>query len=99
MSVSNLNRRHVRVLREIFKHPIPHDLEWLDVVNLVGQLGSALARHDGKYEFRIGAIRAVFIKPVHKIIETEEVVRLRKFLTQAGLSADGIRNGSGDVAG
>ena len=87
MTVPELNRRHVRLFAEIFRHPIPHDLEWSDVVHLVEHLGTALVRHDGKYEFQVGTIRAVFIKPVYKIMETEEVVRLRKFLTQAGLGS------------
>ena len=82
----HLSRKHTKVLEEIFSHPLPHNLEWAGVLHLIEHLGSAVVRHDGKYEFQIGSITSVFIKPVHKDMETEEVIRLRNFLKQAGVS-------------
>ena len=82
-----MNRHHVRVLEAIFAHPLAHNLEWLDVLALVNHLGSAVERHDGKYEFQIGAARAVFTKPRHKDVGTDEILELRRFLTEAGVDA------------
>lgn len=81
-----LNRHHARILQEIFEHPFPRNLEWPDVVGLVNHLGSALERHDGKYEFQIGTVRAVFTKPHHKDVEPSGITELRQFLTEAGVA-------------
>lgn len=89
MSVPGLNHKHARVLQEVFAHPIPHNLEWADVFSLVNHLGSALERHDGKFEFTIGTTSEVFTKPRHKDMEVEDVRRLRAFLTRAGVTAGG----------
>ena len=82
-----MNRHHLRVLQEIFAHPLPHNLEWNDVVGLIGHLGSALERHDGKYEFQIGTAKWVFTKPHHKDVSVDEILELRRFLTEAGVGA------------
>ena len=78
-----MNDRHMRILQEIFAHPLPHNLEWREVVSVVNELGSALERHDGKYEFQIGRTKAVFTKPHHKDMEPAGVIELRRFLLQA----------------
>ena len=78
-----MNDRHVKVLREIFAHPFPHNLEWREVVSVVNEMGSALERHDGKYEFQIGSTKAVFRKPHDKEMEPEGVAELRRFLLEA----------------
>lgn len=78
-----MNDRHVRVLHEIFAHPLSHSLEWREVVSVINEMGSALERHDGKYEFQIGQTKAVFTKPHHKEMETDGIVELRRFLLEA----------------
>ena len=83
-----LNRHHARTMQQIFEHPIPHNLEWPDVVSLIRHLGSALERHDGKYEFQIGTARAVFEKPHHKDVDVAGITELRRFLTEAGVAAE-----------
>ena len=85
MSDHGLNHHHARVLREIFAHPLAHNLEWPDVVGLINSLGSAEPRHDGKYEFQIGSVNAVFTKPRHKDIEVDDLLELRRFLKDAGV--------------
>jgi hypothetical protein len=85
MSDRSLSHHHARVLQEIFAHPIAHNLEWPDVVGLIGSLGSSLIRHDGKYEFQIGSVQAVFTKPRHKDIGVADLLELRRFLKEAGI--------------
>jgi len=91
MSVPHLNHQHLRVLEEIFKHPVPHNLEWPDVFHLIEHLGSGLERHDGKYEFKVGDVTEVFTKPQHKDMQPDDVTRLRKMLAQAGVSPDTVQ--------
>lgn len=78
-----MNDRHVRIVREIFAHPFPHNLEWREVVSVIDELGSARERHDGKYEFTIGRTTAVFTKPHDKEMEAAGVSELRRFLLEA----------------
>lgn len=85
-----LNHRDARVLREIFEHPLPHNLEWADVVSLISHHGTAVERHDGKYEFGIGSERTVIAKPHHKDIGVQELLELRRFLKQSGLDPSSI---------
>jgi hypothetical protein len=89
MSAPILNRKDARVLQEVFGHPVPHNLKWMDVVSLVNHLGSVLERHDGNDEFNIGTTSEVFKRPHHKDIELEDVVRLRAFFERAGVDARG----------
>lgn len=89
MSVQHLNRHHARILEEIFEHH-GRNIEWPDVVNLVQHLGSALQRHDGKYEFQIGETREVFAKPHGKDVTIEELVDLRRFFSQAGIDPKNV---------
>ena len=94
MSTPSLNRKDARVLQEVFGHPVPHNLKWMDVVSLVNHLGSVLERHDGNDEFSIGTTSEVFKRPHHKDIELEDVVRLRAFLERAGVDASGPKSES-----
>src|SRR5215469_234644 len=87
-NLPKLNRHHARVLEEIFEHPFPRNLEWPDVVSLINHLGSALERHDGKYEFQIGTVSAVFTKPKHKDVDAAGITELRQFLKEAGVAAE-----------
>jgi hypothetical protein len=97
MSVPSLNRKHAKVLEEILGHPVPHNLEWLDVFGLVNHLGSALERPNGNYEFTIGTTSEVFKKPHQKDMEIDDVVRLRTFLKTAGVDANGLAAASTDT--
>ena len=89
MSVQHLNHHHARILEEIFEHR-GRNIEWPDVVALVQHLGSALERHDGKYEFQIGQTKEVFAKPHHKDVTVQELVDLRRFFAQAGVDPNKV---------
>jgi len=91
MTVPSLNHEHARVLREIFAHPIAHNLEWKDVVSLFAHLGSVQERHDGKYEFAVGTAQAIFHKPHGKDVDADDVERLRHLLRQAGIDESGVQ--------
>jgi len=90
--MAKLNRHYSRILEEIYEHPFPRNLEWPDVVSLVNHLGSALERHDGKFEFRIGTTTAVFTKPHDKDVDAAGITELRQFLTEAGVTAESPRS-------
>ena len=69
---------------QIFQHPTSHNIEWHDVLSLLGATGTVEQKHDGKYEVRLGDDVEFITKPKHKDIDVQQVVDLRRILTAAG---------------
>jgi hypothetical protein len=75
-----------RTLDAIFHHPVPHNLNWMDVLRLLTHLGSAEEKSDGKYSLTIESHHVIFRKPHGKHLDAREVTELRQFLQSAGVS-------------
>jgi hypothetical protein len=86
MAAPHLNHQHARILQEFFAHPLPHNIEWNDVVSLFQHVGSVTERHDGKFEFQVGSAKVVFTKPHGKDLSADDVVALRRLLNDAGIT-------------
>jgi hypothetical protein len=86
----HLTGHHRTTLRKIFSHPLAQNLEWAEVTSFIGQVGSAVERHDGEFVFDVGSERAFFRRPHGKDLEGPDVARLRKFLEAAGVTAEGV---------
>ena len=82
--LSSLHRRDQIVLDLIYGHPVPHNLLWNDVLRLVGHLGKAEQKHDGKWLFEIDGQQRTFPTPHGDHMEPSEVAKLREFLNAAG---------------
>ena len=80
----HLNNRHRDTLRQIFQHPVSHNIEWHAVMSLLDAIGSVERHHDGRLAVKIGTESAFFQAPVHKDTDVETVVRLRRMLAAAG---------------
>jgi hypothetical protein len=80
----HLESHHRATLEKIFQHPASHNIEWHDVVSLLGQVGSISESHDGKWVATVGSETETFEKPKHKDIGTQMVVDLRRMLSGAG---------------
>jgi hypothetical protein len=80
----HLNNRHRDTLRQIFEHPISHNVEWRAVLSLLEAVGTVTARHDGKVAVTIGPAREVLDPPRGKDIDDHMVVGLRRMLSSAG---------------
>jgi hypothetical protein len=81
---AHLSNHQRNTLRQIFQHPAGHNIEWRAVLSLLGAVGSAEERHDGKVAVTTGSQTEYFDPPRHKDIDTQAVVNLRRMLTQAG---------------
>ena len=79
---------HRRTLDAILHHPSPHNLEWTDVVALVGEIGHVHEKADNKFVFEVAGKRHAMHKPHTKDLASSEVFDLRHFLVQAGLAAE-----------
>ncbi|HEY1639180.1 MAG TPA: hypothetical protein VGG35_00705 [Streptosporangiaceae bacterium] len=80
----HLSNHHRTTLRQLFQHPVSHNIEWHAVVSLLEAVGSVTDRHDGKVVVTVGSETEFFDPPAHKDIDEQTVVDLRKLLAAAG---------------
>jgi hypothetical protein len=80
----HLSGRHRDTLRQIFAHPVSHNIEWHAVVSLLEAVGTVTTRPDGKADVSVGDGQAFIDPPTGKDIDAQTVVDLRQMLTAAG---------------
>jgi hypothetical protein len=80
----HLNNHHRDTLRELFQHPVSHNIEWHAVVSLLEAVGSVERRHDGRVAVTVGTETEIFDPPAHKDTSQQAVADLRRMLSQAG---------------
>ena len=80
----HLDNRHRNTLRQIFEHPVSHNIEWHAVTSLLEAIGTVDVHHDGKVTVTVGAERQIFDPPRAKDIDAQMVVDLRHLLEAAG---------------
>ena len=79
----HLDNHHRNTLRQIFEHPVSHNIEWHAVTSLFEAIGTVTV-HGGKVTVTVGGERQIFDHPVGKDIDAQLVVDLRRMLTAAG---------------
>ena len=80
----HLTNHHRTTLRQLFQHPVSHNIEWHAARSLLEAVGSVVDHHDGKVAVTIGSETEFFDPPAHKDIDTQMVVDLRRLLAQGG---------------
>lgn len=88
MADAHLNNHHRDTLTALFAHPTSHNIRWVDVISLLGAVGEVEERHDGRFRVTVGAQAEVFDRTHGKDVTVEQVVDLRRMLTQAGFGPD-----------
>lgn len=81
---AHLSNHHRNTLRELFQHPVSHNIEWHAVVSLLEAVGTVQRHHDGKSAVTIGSESAFIDPPAGKDIDEQTVLDLRKMLSAAG---------------
>ena len=84
---THLGSHHRDTLLQIFQHPTSRNIEWHDVVSLLGAIGTVEQQHDGKFHVHLGDDVEVITRPKHKDIDVQQVVDLRRMLSAAGYDA------------
>jgi len=88
-TLSKITGSHRRTLEAIFRHPSAHNLEWSDVVGLIAVIGDVHEKANGEFVFEVAGNRRHLIRKPHtKDLTSSEVIELRHFLAQAGLSPE-----------
>jgi hypothetical protein len=85
----HLSNHHRNTLREIFQHPVSHNIEWRAVVSLLDTVGSVTQHPDGKVAVTLGGQTQFLDPPANKDVDAQMVVDLRHMLAGAGYSAEG----------
>jgi hypothetical protein len=92
----HLNNHHRNTLRQIFQHPVSHNIGWTAVVSLLEAIGSVTEQPRGKLAVTVGSATEYFDPPVHKDVDTQTVVDLRRMLSAIGY---GLQAGHGGHTG
>src|SRR6476646_2043214 len=79
----HLDNHHRNTLRQIFEHPVSHNIEWHAVTSLFDAIGTGTV-HGGRVTITVGAERQIFDHPSGKDVDAQMVVDLRHMLTAAG---------------
>jgi hypothetical protein len=85
---ASIHSEQRRTLEAIFRHPTTSNLEWMDVVELVGKIGTMDRTANDKYDLQVGGKRHLMHKPHTKDLTESEVIDLRHFLKEAGWSPE-----------
>lgn len=83
----HLSQHHRTTLKRIEDHPTTHNLEWNDVIGLLGEVADVQEQHDGKFVVKLGDDRLVLTKPKHKDVDEQVVIDLRRAFKNAGFAA------------
>jgi hypothetical protein len=80
----HLDNHHRNTLRQIFAHPVSHNIEWHAVTSLLDAVGTVEVHHDGKVTVQVGSEREILEPPAGKDIDEQMVLDLRRMLSKAG---------------
>jgi thiamine biosynthesis lipoprotein ApbE len=81
-----LDSHHRKTVEKLFAHPTSHNIQWHDVLSLLQAAGEAEEVHDGRFKVTLGAETQTFDAPKSNDLDTQQVVDLRRMLTNAGLA-------------
>jgi hypothetical protein len=80
----HLSGHHRDTLLRIFQEETNYNVEWHDIMSLLEAVGSIEQQHDDMFLFRIGQETEVLRRPSGKDIDGQQLVDLRRILTNAG---------------
>ena len=89
--------KHEQILRQIFAHPISHNLEWRELIAALRTIGSIEEISNGKYHFTRAGRTLTFEEPGAKDVGEEEILRLRRFLEETAEPNSPIADGKSAV--
>ena len=79
-----LDGRHRATVEKIFNHPVSHNIQWHDVLSLLEAVADVEEGREGRFKVALGGEVQTFDAPRGPDIDTQQVVDLRRMLTEAG---------------
>jgi len=90
ISYVKLNRKHRKILRDIYTDPLLSNILWSDIESLLEALGAEISEGRGsRVRVALNGVRAVFHRP-HPEKETDKgaVRSVRRYLQEAGIAEE-----------
>jgi hypothetical protein len=81
-----LSGRHQDTLRQIFAHPLSHNVEWHAVLALLREVASVEERN-GHIEVKAGTATFTVARPHQKDLNTDDVLAVRHLLESLGFGS------------
>ena len=91
MTTAHLNGHHRKTLAAIFTHPAPHNIEWHDVISLLGHIGVVTEHHGGGYTVAMGEEHLALTRPHGHDVIDDELRHVRAILSRVGLAPTGAQ--------
>ena len=88
MADHGLSNHHSTTLAEIFDHQ-KHSIEWRKVESLLKAVGTVTEQHNGHLKVEVGPETETLHVPHGKEINQQQIVDLRRMLSEAGYGPDG----------
>lgn len=85
-----LSKHRRQTLAALYRHPLPHNLDWKDVIHLFEALGTVDHKSHNQVAFSIGDGHHTVHKPHGKDLMADDVMALRHLLTGAGWAPDAV---------
>ncbi len=86
----NLNGHHRVTLEKLFRHPVGQNIEWHDVLSLLGKVGTVVEEPNGRFVVTLGTQTETFDAPRHDDLDTQRVLDLRRMLEGAGITPQSL---------
>lgn len=84
---TGLDGHHRATVEKIFNHPAGHNIQWHDVLSLLGAIAT-VTEHDGRYTVTLGTETQTLETPRGHDISEQQVVDLRQMLKGAGITPE-----------
>jgi len=84
-NLDQLSRHHRATLAHIRAHPTSDNLEWNDVVGLLGEVADVSEEHNGTFVAKIGTGKIVLTRPCNKDVDEQMLRDVGHLLASARL--------------
>jgi len=85
-----LDGHHKATVEKIFSHPVSHNIQWHDVLSLLRGVATVTEEHDGRCKVTLGSETETFDPQGHPDLNVQQVVDVRRMLTNAGITLESI---------
>lgn len=84
----HLNHHHQVTVKGIFRHPVGHNIEWHDVLSLLGKVGTVVEEENGRFTVTVGPETETFDEPRHHDADVQQVLNVRRMLEAVGITPE-----------
>lgn len=91
MDQHKLSGHHLATAQKVLSHPVGHNIAWHDAVSLISDLGTITEEPNHRFTVSIGTETETFDRPRGDDLDEQQVVDLRRMLTNIGITLETLR--------